>query len=270
MRWQQTMLVCAMAAMVGGAVRAATLLHYDFSDGNGTTVTDLSGNGNHGTLIDFSNTGAGAGAFGVSEGWVTGGGISFLDAGSGSYVSTPLAQGLVNGGGGSFTVEFTASADGPSGWTSAIGAEMGGNHMFFLGLDGFWNPPDATYMWFRLGPSDNNTRDGPWVTQPWVLPGNQSDPTNHHIALTFVKNQEANGGVFEVYIDGASRGVSTNADNLWSAIGNFIVGVARPSDASRWDGIIYGVAISDRALSPDAFVLLAKPKAPAGTVVLLR
>ncbi len=47
--------------------RAATLLHYDFSDGSGTTVTDLSGAGNDGTLTDFADTSAGAGDFGASD-----------------------------------------------------------------------------------------------------------------------------------------------------------------------------------------------------------
>ena len=269
MKLQQAMLACMVAAVMGGKARADTLLHYDFCDGNGTNVTDRSGHGNNGTLVNFADTGAGVGTFGVSEGWMTGGGLSFLDDSVGSYVFTPLSQSGVNGSGGSFTVEFTASADGPAGWTSAIGAEYGGNSTFFLGLDGWGNLPNETYMWFRLGPSDNITRDGPRVIQPWVLPGNQSDPTNHHIALTFTKNQEASGGVFELYIDGTSRGVSTNTDNLWPATGNFIIGSTRPGDNSQWDGVIYGVAISDRALTPEAFVLRAKAKAPPGTVVLL-
>ena len=41
----------------------------DFSDGSGTTLTDSSGDGNHGTLTNFADTTFGAGVFGES-GWV--------------------------------------------------------------------------------------------------------------------------------------------------------------------------------------------------------
>ena len=45
------------------------VLHYDFSEGEGDTLTDLSGEGNDGTLTNFADTSAGAGDSGDS-GWM--------------------------------------------------------------------------------------------------------------------------------------------------------------------------------------------------------
>ena len=66
--------VALLASGLSLPSRAETLLHYDFADGSGTSVSDLSGSGNDGTLVDFNDTSPGAGQFGVSEGWVSGGG----------------------------------------------------------------------------------------------------------------------------------------------------------------------------------------------------
>jgi hypothetical protein len=71
----------SLLAVVSSQATAGTLLDYDFSDSSGTTVTDLSGNGNHGTLVGFADTRAGAGVFDVSEGWVADGELCFIDDG---------------------------------------------------------------------------------------------------------------------------------------------------------------------------------------------
>jgi len=113
----------SVPALLCGSAGAATLLDYDFSDGSGTTVTDLSGNGNHGTLVGFVDTSAGAGVFDASEGWVTGGGLCFIDDGVRSYVETPLNLSALPG---NFTLEFEANYAGASGWTPAIGSNAGG------------------------------------------------------------------------------------------------------------------------------------------------
>ena len=72
---------------------AATLLHYDFSSNGGTRVEDQSGNEQNGTLVGLLSTLPSAGEFNVSEGWVEGGGMSFLsEDGFRSYVETASAR----------------------------------------------------------------------------------------------------------------------------------------------------------------------------------
>lgn len=47
------------------------VLHYDFSEGEGDTLTDLSGEGNDGTLEGFADTSAGAGNDPGTSGWMS-------------------------------------------------------------------------------------------------------------------------------------------------------------------------------------------------------
>ena len=108
-----------LLALVPGLAGAKTLLDYDFSDGSGTIVTDLSGNGYHGKLEGFTNTSAGAGVFDVSEGWVPGGGLCFIDDDVRSYVETPLHLNILSG---VFTLEFEANYAGASGWAPVVKA----------------------------------------------------------------------------------------------------------------------------------------------------
>ncbi|HUT33122.1 MAG TPA: PEP-CTERM sorting domain-containing protein [Planctomycetota bacterium] len=248
MKVQRIVLACVVAGMalgLGDAAEATTLLCYDFSNGSGTAVTDVSGSGNHGTLTSFANTAAGAGAFGVSEGWVTGGGLSFLDDGVRSYVATPLSQSAIAGG--SFTVEFTASADGPSGWTPAIGSDQdpfAASETVFLGADS-----GLTFIEVRV-PPDGGGIDSPQVAQPWTLPGNQSDATQHHIAVRY----DSSNSVFEVFVDGVSKGRETRGTPV-PGTSNFRIGNAAHVADAQWDGVMYGVAMSDQALAPGSFVL---------------
>ncbi|CAN5463755.1 hypothetical protein BH23VER1_BH23VER1_20350 [soil metagenome] len=242
---------------------ATTLLHYDFTEGSGTSVTDRSGSNNHGTLISFGDTSPGAGTFGITEGWVEGGGLSFLDDSVRSYVSTPLSQSAVNGG--SFTVEFTASADRPdnpnsggsANWTPAIGSSHGpsfsADETFFLGID-----QNLSILEVRV-PGLGGGIGSPDVPIPWSIPGDQSDPTAYHVALTF----DATTNEFELFVDGLSMG-SEFRSALLPAFSEFIIGNTGHQSNEQWDGVIYGVAISDERLAPSSFVL---PRNPAPFVI---
>jgi len=240
-----TRATAALILALSVAANAQVLLQYDFSNGSGTTVTDLSGQGDHGTLVSFGDTSAGAGVFGVSEGWVTGGGLSFLDDGIRSFVQTPLSQSAVNGG--DFTIEFIASADGPADWTPAIGSTQNPystGETFFLGID------NGLARFEARVPNDGGGVGTPDAPIPWTLPGDQSDPTPHHVALTYTQAT----GRFTCYVDGAVAGTETRAA-LAPAASNFIVGNTGHSAGEQWDGIISGVAISDAELQPTTFVL---------------
>ena len=86
------------------------LLRYDFTNGSGASVADQSGNSNGGTLVGFVDTAVDAGAFDVSEGWVAGGGLSFLSDGPQNYVQTGLSLNALAGK--DVTIEFTSNYTG--------------------------------------------------------------------------------------------------------------------------------------------------------------
>jgi hypothetical protein len=238
--------------------RAATLLHYDFSDGSGTTATDLSGAGNDGTLTDFADTSAGAGAFGASEGWVTGGGLSFLDDGDRSFVETSLAlNALYDAGAGQnkdHTIEYLANYSGAASWTPAIGSSQdpfNGDDTFFFGVHD--NQADNEV---RM-PGDGGGGIGP---QPWSAP----DTDTHHIAMTFDAATEE----VEVFVDGTSVGTGARAGTSMNSDTLFRVGNTGWSSGEQWGGVMMGVAISDMKLSPADFVLTPIPEPSTLTLLL--
>ncbi|MBC8218224.1 MAG: hypothetical protein H8E73_07140, partial [Planctomycetes bacterium] len=231
-------IVLMLALMSGSPCAAATLLRYNFSDSSGTTVTDLSGNGNHGTLVGFTNTAAGAGRFDSSEGWVTGGGLCFIDDSVRSYVDTPLNLNALPG---DFTLEFMANYAGSSGWTPAIGSNASGccAESIYFGIHN--NLTDAEVRLQNSG--------GPVGLHPWSSP---PDMTVYHLALVY---DAATNGV-EVFADGTSIGTATRPANMAGATTQFRIANTGWSSGEQWDGILFGVAISNVKLDPDSFALL--------------
>ena len=230
----------SIVVLLPGWVGAKTLLDYDFSDGSGTTVTDLSGNNNHGTLVGFVDTMAGAGAFIASEGWVPGGGLCLIDDGVHSYVETPLNLNALPG---DFTLEFEANYAGASGWAPVIGSNALGccAESVFFGVHS-----DQAEIEVRLLNSV-----GPVGPNPWASP----DTTKHHVALVY---EAATNGV-EVFVDGVSIGAATRAADMASASTQFRIGNTGWSDGEQWDGVIFGVAISNAKLAPGSFAIPNRP-----------
>jgi len=234
--------LASLLALVSSPAVAETLLDYDFSDGNGTTVTDLSGNGNDGTLVGFSDTAAGAGVFNASEGWVAGGGLCFLDGGARSYVQTPLPLNALPG---DFTLEFEANYAGASGWTPAIGSDATGccAESIFFGINS-----NQTNVEVRLQDSGGPEGNHPWTSVP--------DTTKHHIALVYTA---ATDGV-EVFVDGVRIDTGTkSAANMGGVSTKFIIGNTGWSAGEQWDGVIFGVAISNEKLGPGSFAIPNRP-----------
>jgi len=246
MKVKKLLTIVLAVTLMAGVTQATVLLHYDFSDGSGVTVTDLSGQGNHGTLGNFADTSAGAGQFGVSEGWVTGGGLSTLDDSVRSYVSTPLGLNEVPG---DWTIEYQANADGPSGWTPVVACNQinwDEGEAFFFGLDESLSGNEL------LIPDGGGGTIG---SHPYSLPGDQSDPSVYHIAAVY----DSATHVVEIFVDGASVGTSTRTGtNFGGATCNFRIANTNWgwTSTEQWDGIIFGVAISDTKLVPANFVLL--------------
>lgn len=244
--------------MITSNAWSATLLHYNFNNGSGTTVTDLSGNGRHGTLVGFTDTSAGAGVFAQSEGWVAGGGLSTLDNGISSYVDTPLALNAL--GSGAFTLEYRASFTAPGassqgGDANSFAPAIGGSHTFdnFVSLLLFGRR-DNIGLEERL-PGDAASSVGASGLQPW-LSGTADDV--HHIALTYTPSFPTGGNV-RAYIDGvpANFPFPTNlpTTNFAAALGNFRILGSGHDPNLEWDGVIHAVAISNVALAPGSFVI---------------
>ncbi|MBE0534777.1 MAG: hypothetical protein IH624_03845 [Phycisphaerae bacterium] len=236
---------CIFAAGIGGGfVSGATLLLYDFQDGSGTTALDLSGNNNHGVLAGFANTSAGAGLFGTSEGWVAGGGLSFLADAVRSYVSTPLSLGALTG---DFTAEFVASYTGTTSWAPVFGSDVSSfqaAQTFFFGVNS-----NQTNVEVRVQNSA-----GALGVHPWSIP----DATSHHVVMTYRKSDNQ----VQVFINGVLAATGTRAATMNTATSKFRIGNTGWAPAEQWGGVIYGVAISNERLEPGEFVLNYKARQP--------
>lgn len=243
-----------LALSLSVPLHAITLVHYDFSNGSGTQVTDLSGLGNHGTLTNFANTSAGAGVYDVSEGWVSGGGLSMLENGVRSFVETSLALNSVANS--DFTIEYTASSDLPSGWTPAVGSNTptfgeGGAVLFtgiaINGLGYEVRLPDGS------APGASNA--GQPTTQPWLKSPSPLDITSRHIAMAYSQASDT----VEIFVDGISQGTTTTGfafDPTLASPGNvFRIGNVGFDPTQQWGGVYSGVAISTETLGPSTFAL---------------
>jgi inosine-uridine nucleoside N-ribohydrolase len=226
------------------------LLYYDFRNGSGTGVTDLSSHGNHGMLVGFNNTSTGAGIFNVSEGWLREGGVSFLDgaANEHNYVETPLPLNALYDSeqeqNKSFTIELVANWAGSTGWSPIIGSNHGCNfsrdNAFFMGLH---RSLDGIHLRVPGGNSKTFSSYG----NPWIA----TDTGAHHLVMTF--DQSTNR--IEFFIDEILISSATFSDANFNSRSLFRIGNTGWNDAEQWGGIIYSVAISDKLLSPDEFVL---------------
>jgi len=169
--------------------------------GTGTTWTDLSGNGNNGTLAGIPNPSYSA---------TNGGSLSFPHAG---YVTLGDPASL-RFGTGNFTIEF---------WLRINSLAYGGNDsitFFSKGsavLEGFWTQQTLS-TWL----SGVNTFYG---TNNWNI------NTWYHITLSKVS------GVYTIYRNSISYGQVTNTSNISSTGVAWWIG-GRTDGALNWDGLI--------------------------------
>ena len=237
-------LVACSALLVWSTTgRAATLLHYDFSNGSGTAATDLSGAGNDGILTGFVDTAAGTGAFGASEGWVTDGGLSFLDDSVRSFVETPLALSALYDSGAdqnkNFTIEYLSDYSGAASWTPAIGSNQdpfNGTDTFFLGIH-----DNQANNEVRMPGGDGGTIGA----SPWSAP----DTDIHHIAMTFDAATETVG----LFVDGVATGFGARAGTNMNSSALFRVGNTGWADGEQWGGVMYGDRDLRRTVGPRRF-----------------
>jgi hypothetical protein len=237
------------------AAHATTLVHYDFDNGSGTTVSDKSGLGNHGTLTNFADTTAGVGIYDESEGWVNGGGLSMLENGLRSYVETSLALNSVAGS--DFTIEYLASADQPNGWSPAVASNTAsfgdGENVLFTGIS-------INGIGYELrmpdGAAPGATNAAQPVQHPWIKGPSPPDSTSHHIAMTYSLGTDQ----VELFVDGVSQGTHLTNFGLDPTIASsntkFRIGNVGFDSGQQWGGVISGVAISSQSLGPGSFALV--------------
>ncbi len=226
-----------------GEVSVNTLLRYDFTNGSGSTVVDQSGHGNTGTLTGFTSTAAGAGVFDSSEGWVSGGGINFLDDNVRSFVETTLPLNTLNGK--DATIEFTSTYAGADNWAPAIGSNPSSfstANAFFMGIHN-----SQANINIRNPGNGSGTSIG---SNPWA----STNATEHHVVMTI----EASSNLVEVFVDGVSVGTSTLAGTNFGSSSKFRIGNTGWNNTEQWDGVITGVAISEGILAPGSFILEEK------------
>ncbi len=213
-------------------------------------VSDISGRGNHGMLVGFSDISAGAGDFNSSEGWLAEGGLSFLDGAENqlNYIETPLPLNSLYDSelkqNKSFTIELVANWAGSVGWSPVIGSNFGCQFSvadaFFFGLN---NSSQALHLRVPGAHSKTFYSSG----NPWLALNREE----HHIAIVFDQFSSR----ADLFIDGVLAGNTTFSDINLNKRSLFRIGNVGWNGSEQWGGNIYSVAISDKSLSPDEFVL---------------
>ena len=227
------------------------LLHYDFTNGSGVAVADQSGNSNGGTLFGFTDTAVGAGVYNASEGWVSGGGLSFLSDGPQNYVDTGLSLNALAGK--DVTIEFVSNYTQavfqvP---TPAIASDVSSYNtanVFALGIS---SSQDGVYA---QSPSAGGTG---FSGNPWTSSGSSDQ---HHIVMTF----DAATSVVELFVDGVSQGTEAQPGLNFNSSAHFRIGNTGWTNYEQWGGVITGVAISDVKLAPGSFILEAGTNSTPG------
>lgn len=248
-----------------GDVAKDVLLHYDFSDGSGTTVADRSGKGRHGTLHGFADTNAGAGDTSPS-GWAKAGILRF--DGADDYVSTPLA--VADFEAGAYTLEAVVSHSDPKrSWGPIIavdakdGRAPGAVDLGKVGSGGSWTSPPTALCSRHNGSRENATIS----TRPTSI----CDGRLHHVAAVFDREHFEIRLYFDHLlvererIDGSSAQDPFEKPRLGDL--HFLIGANGWAPSERWLGPISEVRITKRALSPALFLpnpnpLTAKPPLP--------
>ncbi len=206
---------------------ANTLAHWDFNEGSGDTLHDISGNGHHGIIYGNAN-------------WITGyngNGLEF-DNQDDSVICGVIQPYLTT----SFTVEVIFKAYNT------------GQEDYIFHTNG-WDPAAYTAIYIIIKPSGIleccvQTREGPHDVEVRT-PNIVNDSNWHHVALVY-----DNVNV-KLYLDCSSTPVDQTPQT--GAIheqnnGTFIGRYGWWQDPELFSGVIDELRISSTALSPDQFL----------------
>jgi hypothetical protein len=202
--------------VVAHAAATGLVASYSFNEGNGTTVSDSSGNSNNGTIQNAS--------------WTTSGkfGSALVFSGS-SYVTVNDSPSLDLSGG--MTLEaWVSPSSTPSTWSTAIMKEQPNFYIYSLYAGSPANQPNA-YMMTTGGKAG--------IPGPSALPLN----TWSHLAATY------DGATLAVYVNGVLVASKSASTNLVRASGPLHIG-GNDIWGEYFRGTIDEVRIYNRALSP--------------------
>lgn len=205
------------------------LLRYTFEDGSGTQVTDVSGGGNHGTIVGSTD-------------WNDG---SLTFNGSTTYVDLP--DNLLAG-----VTDITIEAE------VLVHPQLGGDY-FFYGLGNTTNGIGDGYLFSSDGRSNYRASiaTGNWSTEQTVSQG-QALPRDTWAHLVYTLS----GGTATIYLDGVAVGTNTNVTHRPGDIGdgyttaNYI-GRSQYDADNLFRGQFAEFAIYNRALSADEVLVLS-------------
>jgi len=226
---------------VTGSVYADLVGHWTLDEGAGTTVSDVSGNGNDGTIVNNPTwvTGVSGGALEFHGLGAAGGGGDYIDCGNGASLDIT--------GPTSMALWIRPGADDPE----ANGTETAPLCKAMSGMSPSWSY-QVRYGWGSPQPYMAFT----FNTSPraWVYVGqNLTQGEWSHIACSH------DGTTLKCYLDGVETD-STPMGPITSSPAPVLIG----SDGwgSDWIGAIDEVAIYDRALSTGEVLYLAGFRAP--------
>ncbi|MGB6223543.1 LamG-like jellyroll fold domain-containing protein [Haloferula sp.] len=231
------------------------LLHYDFNDGSGGIVKDLSNKGRDGKLVGFDNLAAGAGNLTRSSGWARTGGLNF--DGKDDHVTTPLEVDEFVGS--SFTIEaIVTHNDVKDDWspivsTTALNYDEPGVVQLAKPKPSGWNSPPSELLWRLNGLIPEKVGFG--------RPTSLCDGSFHHVALVF--NREA--GEVRVYFDHHLLSIKSEVGGELFGGQQILVGASGWNASERWFGLMAELRISKAALEPELFLMNPSPvetKAP--------
>ncbi len=253
MKHTASFLAILVLGLLGGKTAQAQDLvaWWDFQDMSGGTATDISGNNWHGTLTDFHDTSANAGASIGGSGWTNAGQLNFdgrsLDnTASGDTLRTQLPIAALSGT--SFTIEALVSHNYPQqNWSPFFGQSDGAccPHIFFFGRTsntGSTNP--VAPLHFNIaGLGSGNSSAVP------IADGEQ-----HHIALTFNDVTDT----VDVYFDYANVGSFAGRTGVLDtfAPNTMWLGGVGHNASERWNGYAW-----------DARVIVDTPGLPGSGVL---
>jgi len=205
----------------GGGLVAA----YSFNEGSGSSVIDLSGNSNNGSI--FQATWAGAGKFGSA--------LNF--DGSNDMVTVPDASSLDLTSG--MTLEAWVRPTATSGWRTIMMKEIPGELAYAMYARESSNRPSG---WIRVNPTGGSSQS---VGATPGLPTN----TWTHVATTY------NGSTMKLYVNGALRASKSQTGPMYTSSGPLTFGgnaVWGEYFAGRLDEIrIYNRALDQTEIQTD-------------------
>ncbi|MBN2022544.1 MAG: PEP-CTERM sorting domain-containing protein [Pirellulales bacterium] len=244
---------CALLAFCG-SVQASVLAHWTFEENGGSTVNDISGNGYHGTLMNFPDTSANAGQYEGGEGWTAGAlnfpGYTLANGAAGAgVVVTSLPAGALTGK--SFTLEAILSHNSP---------KMGTWSPFF-------NTDDECCWFFGKASQTENLHfnfTSLGSANSILVPAFDGNP--HHIAVVFDNVADTVATYFDHQLVGLVGRMTGTINSKFSTgdeitLGGSFTGTATVrGGGERWDGFAYEARITvDEALTPAQFLAVPTP-----------